>query len=91
MMDERKDARTDGRTWATLNALPHSTNSGGIKKKKKCTNRGNTKGVWTPLHNTTSSTQYLYQLSREIVGGNILSDNNFERKYNWHVKGMICS
>ena len=32
MMDERKDARTDGRTWATLNALPHSTNSGGIKK-----------------------------------------------------------
>ena len=34
MMDERKDARThartDGRTWATLNALPHSTNSGGI-------------------------------------------------------------
>ena len=35
MMDERKDARThartDGRTWATLNALPHSTNSGGIK------------------------------------------------------------
>ena len=29
-MDERKDARTDGRTWATLNALPHSTNSGGI-------------------------------------------------------------
>ena len=30
-MDERKDARTDGRTWATLNALPHSTNSGGIK------------------------------------------------------------
>ena len=21
----------DGRTWATLNALPHSTNSGGIK------------------------------------------------------------
>ena len=32
-MDERKDARTDGRTWATLNALPHSTNSGGIKKQ----------------------------------------------------------
>ena len=41
MMDERKDARThtrtdgqtDGRTWATLNALRHSTNSGGIKYK----------------------------------------------------------
>ena len=37
MMDEQKDARTDGqtdgRTWATLNALPHSTNSGGIKRK----------------------------------------------------------
>ena len=40
MMDERKDARThartdgrtDGRTWATFNALPHSTNSGGITK-----------------------------------------------------------
>ena len=35
MMDERKDARTDGqtdgRTWATLNALPHSTNSEGKK------------------------------------------------------------
>ena len=37
MMDERKDAhgrtdrRTDGWTWATLNALPHSANSGGIK------------------------------------------------------------
>ena len=31
MMDGQKDARTDGRTWATLNALPHSTNSGGIK------------------------------------------------------------
>ena len=30
-MDERKDARTEGGTWATLNALPHSTNSGGIK------------------------------------------------------------
>ena len=24
-------ARTQGRTWATLNALPHSSNSGGIK------------------------------------------------------------
>ena len=38
MMDERKDARTDGqtdgRTWATLNALPHSTNSGGIKIRR---------------------------------------------------------
>ena len=33
-MDKRKDARTDGRTWATLNALPHSTNSGGIKIRK---------------------------------------------------------
>ena len=31
MMDERRDARTDGRTWATLNALPHSSNGGGIK------------------------------------------------------------
>ena len=30
MMDERTDARTDGQTWATLNALPHSTNGGGI-------------------------------------------------------------
>ena len=30
-MDARTDGQTDGRTWATLNALPHSTNSGGIK------------------------------------------------------------
>ena len=29
----RTDACTDGRTWATLNALPHSSNSGGIKTK----------------------------------------------------------
>ena len=28
--DARTDRRTDRRTWATLNALPHSTNSGGI-------------------------------------------------------------
>ena len=35
MMDERTEGHTeghtDGRTWATLNALPHSTNGGGIK------------------------------------------------------------
>ena len=29
-MHARTDGQTDGRTWATLNALPHSTNSGGI-------------------------------------------------------------
>ena len=29
--DGRTEGRTDGRTQATLNALPHSTNSGGIK------------------------------------------------------------
>ena len=32
-MDERTEGRTDEQTWATLNALPHSTNGGGIKKK----------------------------------------------------------
>ena len=31
MMDERTEGRTHGRTLATLNALPHSTNGGGIK------------------------------------------------------------
>ena len=44
MMDERRDARThartdgqtDGRTWATLNALPHSSNGGGIKNVETC-------------------------------------------------------
>ena len=28
----RTDGQTDGRTWATLNALPHSSNGGGIKR-----------------------------------------------------------
>ena len=45
MMDERKDARTDGRTWATLNALPHSANSGGIT---------NLVGPTTPMLHTKS-------------------------------------
>ena len=44
-MDEQKDARThartdrrtDGRTRATLNALPHSTNSGGIIRSHNMT------------------------------------------------------
>ena len=30
MMDGRTDGRPDTRTWATLNALPHSSNGGGI-------------------------------------------------------------
>ena len=55
MMDERKDARTDGqtdgRTWATLNALPHSTNSGGIK---------NTQAQWM-----TFADFLLYQLIKQ--------------------------
>ena len=37
-MDERTEGRTDGRTygrtWVTLNALPHSTNGGGITTKE---------------------------------------------------------
>ena len=48
MMDERTDARTDGqtdgRTWATLNALPNSTNGGGIK------NDSNRIVIWCMLY-----------------------------------------
>ena len=65
MMDERKDARTDGRTWATLNALPHSTKSGGIKNLKE--------GIMGNIH------VKLYQI-RTSGSGDVAKEKFYSRK-----------